>query len=78
MTNAPGHAVISAWVADEYGAANGRRSTKLTRVLRLTPLAPEIVDAILDGHEPEEMPLDELLDGFPVEWDRQPTILQGL
>ena len=43
----------------------------MSRVLRLTLLAPEIVEAILDGRQPEGMRLEDLLEGFPVEWDRQ-------
>jgi len=44
----------------------------MSRVLRLTLLAPDIVEAILDGRQPEGMRLEDLLDGFPVEWDSQP------
>ena len=43
----------------------------MSRVLRLTLLAPDIVEAILDGRQPEEMRLEALLEGFPVEWDGQ-------
>jgi hypothetical protein len=40
-------------------------------VLRLTLLAPDVVEAILDGRQTEGMRLEELLDGFPVEWEGQ-------
>ena len=43
----------------------------MSRVLRLTLLAPEIVEAILDGRQPEGLRLEDLLEGFPVEWDSQ-------
>ena len=43
----------------------------VSRLLRLTLLAPEIVEAILDGRQPAELQLDDLLDGFPVEWEGQ-------
>ena len=43
----------------------------VSRVLRLTLLAPEIVEAILDGRQAPEVTLRVLLKGFPVEWDRQ-------
>jgi len=45
--------------------------TYMTRVLRLSLLAPEIVEAILDGRQPPEMTLATLLEPFPVEWERQ-------
>ena len=39
--------------------------------LRLTLLAPEIVEAILDGRQPAGLQLDDLLKGFPLEWAQQ-------
>ena len=46
-------------------------ATYVSRVLRLTLLAPEIVEAILDGRQPAELQLDDLLEGFPLEWEGQ-------
>ncbi|NWH07134.1 MAG: hypothetical protein HXY22_00525 [Alphaproteobacteria bacterium] len=43
----------------------------IARVLRLTLLAPDIVEAILDGRQPVWMQLDDLLVPFPVEWEAQ-------
>ena len=43
----------------------------VSRVLRLTLLAPEIVEAILDGRQPTEVTLRGLMKGFPVEWHAQ-------
>ena len=43
----------------------------VSRVLRLTLLAPETVEAILDGRQAPEMTLQVLLEPFAVEWDRQ-------
>jgi hypothetical protein len=43
----------------------------MTRVLRLTLLAPDIVEMILDGRQPPEMMLGRLLEPFPVEWEKQ-------
>lgn len=40
----------------------------LTRVLRLTLLAPDMVEAILDGTQGVEVTLARLLDGVPAEW----------
>jgi len=44
----------------------------VARVLRLTLLAPDIVEAILDGrHDPERVTLDHLMEPFPVAWCEQ-------
>ena len=43
----------------------------VSRVLRLTLLAPDIVEAILDGRQAPEMTLQVLFEPFAVEWDRQ-------
>jgi hypothetical protein len=40
-------------------------------VLRLTLLAPEIVEAIVDGRHQEGMTLPALMAPFPAAWDRQ-------
>ena len=47
----------------------------LSRVLRLALLAPEIVEAILDGRQPATLQLAGLLAAFPVEWERQRTFI---
>ena len=41
------------------------------RIVRLTLLAPDIVEAILDGRQPAAMTLKGLMEPFPVEWERQ-------
>ncbi len=43
----------------------------MSRVLRLTLLAPEIVETILDGRQPEAMRLDDLLSGVPEDRTKQ-------
>ena len=55
----------------ELAAAEKIDRSYLCRVLRLTLLAPEIVEAIMDGRQPEEVTLPGLMKGFPVEWERQ-------
>ena len=41
------------------------------RLLPLTCLAPEIVDAILDGRQPKGLRLAEMLGNGPLEWRKQ-------
>jgi hypothetical protein len=45
------------------------------RVLRLTLLAPDIVEVILDGRQPVSLRLDVLTKRFPVEWQFQRVAL---
>jgi len=55
----------------ELAAAEKINLSYMSRVLRLTLLAPEIVEVILDGRQQEGMSLPALMKGFPVEWKRQ-------
>jgi hypothetical protein len=41
------------------------------RLLPLTCLAPDIVEAILDGRQPKELRLAEVLGNGPLGWDEQ-------
>lgn len=44
----------------------------LGQVLRLTLLAPEIVEAVLNGRQGAELSLPTMLDGIPPIWSAQP------
>ena len=55
----------------DLAKAQAINESYLGRVLRLTLLAPKIVEAILEGRQPPTLELDDLLKQFPVEWDRQ-------
>ncbi len=55
----------------ELAAAEKINASYVSRVLRLTLLAPDIVEAILDGRQPEGMTLPGLMDGVAVEWEKQ-------
>jgi hypothetical protein len=45
----------------------------LTRVLRLTLLAPELVKAILEGKHGPDVTLARVMEPFPPDWGAQPS-----
>ena len=55
----------------EIAAAEKINESYVGRVLRLTLLAPEIVEAILDGRQSAQMTLAGLMRRFPVGWQEQ-------
>ena len=55
----------------ELAEREGIAPSYMTRVLRLTLLAPDIVEAILDGKQGPEMTLARLLEPHPTEWSAQ-------
>lgn len=55
----------------ELAEMEGIAFTYMARLLRLTLLAPDIVEAILDGRQRSELTLARVLEPFPVEWSRQ-------
>ena len=61
---------------EDLARAKALAPSYVSRVLRRTLLAPEIVQAILDGRQPAELQLDDLLEGFPLEWREQQRGLQ--
>jgi hypothetical protein len=56
----------------ELAAAEGVDRSYVGRVLNLTLLAPDVVEAVLDGRQPEGMALPALMELFPAERSRQP------
>ena len=64
------HATIA-----EIAEAEKINESYVGRVLRLTLLAPDIVEAILGGRQPAEMTLAVLMRPFPVGWREQSRIL---
>jgi hypothetical protein len=55
----------------ELAEREGIAPSYMTRVVRLMLLAPEIVEAILDGRQPEGLTLLGLMRPFPVQWMAQ-------
>ena len=63
---------------NELAAAENINSSYVSRLLRLTLLAPEIVEAILNGRQPEGMALPALMEPFPVEWGHQHDLILSI
>jgi hypothetical protein len=59
----------------ELARAEQINDSYVSRLLRLTLLAPEIVEAILDGRQGPGLALDCLTAPFPVEWRAQRSVL---
>ena len=55
----------------ELAQREGIAPSYMTRVLRLTLLAPEVIEKTLDGRQPEGMLLPRLMEPFPLEWEIQ-------
>jgi hypothetical protein len=58
--------------AEEIAAAEKINASYVGRVLRLTLLAPEIVEAILDGRQLAGLTMAVLMRPFPSSWREQP------
>ena len=43
----------------------------VSRILRLAYLSPTLVEAILDGKYPAHLTMKDLMEPFPMEWERQ-------
>jgi hypothetical protein len=57
---------------EELARAEWINPSYLARVLRLTLLAPDITDSILDGrHDPERITLNRLMKPLPAVWGEQ-------
>ena len=56
---------------EEIADAENINPSYISRVLRLTLLAPETVEAILAGTQPAGLTRAEVMKPFPLEWQRQ-------
>jgi hypothetical protein len=66
MLESGGYVSISE-LADKEGIA----FTYMARLLRLTLIAPAIIEVILSGRHPPTMTLAALMEGFPLPWREQ-------
>ncbi len=60
---------------DEIAKAERISPSFISRIIRVGTLAPDIVDAILDGRQPAYLTLKDLMCPFPVEWAAQKSYL---
>jgi hypothetical protein len=58
----------------ELAAAEKINASYLCRVLRLTLLAPDVVEAILDGRQPEGMTLPGFMKPLPAGWGERQAL----
>ena len=56
---------------EEIAKAENINPSYISRVLRLTLLAPEIVEAILAGSHPAGLTRAKVMKPFPMDWQRQ-------
>ena len=61
--------------AGELAEAEGVTRSFVNRLLRLTLLAPDIQQAIIDGGQPKAMQLAELTRSLPSGWEEQREII---
>jgi hypothetical protein len=55
----------------ELAKAEKVNDSYLSRILRLTLIAPDIIEAIVSGRQPCTLQLDDLLKPLPAAWERQ-------
>jgi hypothetical protein len=55
------------WTSWGHEVARVCSRSRRSQLLRLTLVAPTIVEAIIDGRQPAELQLDDLLEGFPLD-----------
>ena len=55
----------------ELAKALDMDNSYVVRILKLTTLAPDIIEAILNGEEPSGLSLARLIRTFPMDWEKQ-------
>ena len=56
---------------EDIADAENINPSYVSRLLRMTLLAPEIVEAILAGRQPEGLTMARAMQPFPMEWQHQ-------
>ena len=68
------NAALSLRARGEAARMEGITRSFVNRLLRLTLLAPDIQEAILDGRQPKGMQLEELTRAMPIVWEEHRAI----
>lgn len=55
----------------ELAEKEGIAFTYMARLMRLSLLSPELVDAVMDGQQPANITLVNLMNPFPADWKEQ-------
>jgi hypothetical protein len=61
---------------EELAAAEKINASYVSRVLRLTLLAPNIVELVLDGYHHRQITLSMIMKPFPLTWTEQTSAFQ--
>jgi hypothetical protein len=61
--------------AAELAKAEKVNDPYVSRILRLTLLAPELIEAIVDGRQPPTMQVDDFMRPLPTEWKQQRLLM---
>lgn len=56
---------------DEIGKGESIGTSFVSHIIRLALLAPDIIDAIMEGRQAAHLTLKDLMQPFPVEWRNQ-------
>ena len=56
---------------EEIAAAEKINTSYVSRILRMALLAPDIIEIIIDGRQPDGLTLAKLLKPFPTNWHEQ-------
>ena len=59
---------------EEIADAENINPSYVSRVLRMTLPAPEIVETVLAGKQPEELTMAKAMQPFPVDWKRHTSL----
>ena len=61
--------------AADLAKAEKVNASYLSRILRLTLLSPDVVEAIVTGRQPGTLQVDDLLKPLPFPWQQQKSVL---